>query len=170
MRASGLASSAPSRCTQWHASQGIAGWSARSGANQMPWALRILRLHQVANRAVEVHAMAAKAIFHQAAFGVVHGIGKDLAVGGAVRPGMPGGVFVLVALLAVRHHLQHIHIAQPDGLRPVADEMNPDVAQLGCQARLVAIHAAHVAMRRTVHHAHVRGHLVAACAALPVLR
>ena len=36
-------------------------------AHQMPWPLRILRLHQIAHGAIEVHAVAAKAVVHQPA-------------------------------------------------------------------------------------------------------
>ena len=49
------------------------------GADQMPRPLRVLRLDQIAHRAVEVHAVAAQAIVHEALLGVVRWVGKDLA-------------------------------------------------------------------------------------------
>ena len=82
------------------------------GAQQVPWPRCILRLDQVANRSIEVHAVAAKAIVHQTPLGVVHRIGKDLTVGSAVRTCVPCGVLALVASLAASCHLRHIRVAQ----------------------------------------------------------
>ena len=108
-----------------------------------------MRLHHVADGAVEVHAVAAEAIVHQVLLRVLHGIGEDLLVGGAVRAGVPGCVLLLVAVLAVGYHRDNIHVAQADGLRQRAEEMDADVAQLGGQAGLVALHAVGGAVRRS---------------------
>ena len=63
---------------------------------------------------------------------------------------MPVGVLMLVALLAAGRHGEHIDIAQANGLRSLPDEMHADVAQLGGQARFVAIEAGSITVRRSV--------------------
>ncbi len=146
------------------------GWLiAESIANDMPGSMRVLGLDHLADGAVEVHAMAAEAVVHQAPLGVMRGVGKDLAVGGAVRTRIPGGVFLLVALFAVGNHLEHVHIAQAEGFRHVAEEMYTDVAQLGAHTRHMTIHTVLLAVRRGMHGAYIGGHLVAVCAALAVM-
>ena len=150
-----------------HAGHG--GLVGKIGARNEPGTGGILRLNEVADRSIEVHAVAAEAIVHQAAFGVVGWIGEDLCVGRAVRTGMPRGVLMLMAFLAVRSHRKYVNIAEMNCFRRVAAEMYADVTQLGGKARLMAIHARGAAVRGTVHRAHILRHFVAACASLAVL-
>ena len=111
------------------------------GARNMPRADGVLRLHKIADGAIEVHAVTAKTIVHQATLGVVQRIGEDLSVGSAVRSGMPGCIFMLMAFLAVRGHCKNVGIAKTDRLRSVAGKMDADVAQLGGETGFMAIHA-----------------------------
>ena len=101
------------------------------GAHDAPWTGGVLRLNKIADRAIEMHAMAAETIVHEPALSVVHRVGEDLRVGSAVRSGMPGCIFMLMAFLAVRGHRKNVDIAKADRLRSVAGEMDADVAQLG---------------------------------------
>lgn len=137
--------------------------------DQMPWPGFVLRLHQVANRTAKVHAMTAKAIVHEHLARILLAIGKDLRIGGAMRTGVPRGVFLLVASLAVCARGEDIHLAQPDVFRPFVRDMHPRVPQLCAQAGVVALHAAHCTVRRIVRNENVRLHLVAARASLAAL-
>ncbi len=150
-----------------HAGDG--GLVSEVDARDVPGTDGVLRLHEIAYRSVEVHAVAAEAVVHQAAFCVVGGIGEDLRVSGAVRPGVPGCVFVLMAFLAVCGHRENVDVAQADGLRSAPNEMHADVAKLGGEAGFVAVHAGGVAVGRGVDCICVCGHLVAAGAALSTL-
>ena len=99
------------------------------------------------------------------------GIGEDLLVGGAVRAGVPGGVFLLMAFLAVRSHGHHVHVTQANGFRDPAAEVNGDVAQLGGHAGIVAVQAGcRVLMSGGMDHADIARHLVAAGASGSMLR
>ncbi len=128
-----------------HAGHG--GLVGEAGTRNVPGTSAILRLHQVADRSIEMHAVAAKAIVHQAAFGVVGWIDENLAVGRAMRPGMPRGVFMLMAFLAVPCHGEHVGVAESDRFRQVPVEMYADMTQLGGNARFMAIHTRCSAMR-----------------------
>ena len=101
---------------------------------------------------------------------VLWGIGEDLRVGGGVRPGVPGGVFVLMAALAVGGHGEHVQSRRRMDSGSRAEEMDADVTQLGGEAGVVAVEAAHVVVRRAVDGADLCGHLVAVGAAGAVLR
>jgi len=81
------------------------GWLlGKSRTSYVPWAGGVLRLNEIAYRAVKVHAVTAKAILHQVALSIVHRVSKDPAVCCTVGTGLPVGVFVLVALLATGRH------------------------------------------------------------------
>ena len=77
---------------------------------------------------------------------------------------------MLMTFLTIGNHLQHVHVAQADGLRRDAEKMNADMTELSGEARFVTVHAAHVAVCRAMHCAHIGRHFVAACAALAGLR
>lgn len=79
--------------------------------HQVPRAFGVDRLHQVAHRAIEVHAVTSETILHQMLFGVLRIVREDLAIGGAVGAGVPGGVFLLMTLLTVFCHSNHVNIA-----------------------------------------------------------
>jgi len=121
-----------------HAGHG--GLVGKTGARDVPRTGGILRLDDIANRSVEMHAVTAETIVHQAALGVVRGIGEYLRVRCAVRAGMPRGVLMLMAFLAVCGHREHVGIAEPDRFGR-AGEMYTNVTQLGGEASFMAIHA-----------------------------
>ncbi len=150
-----------------HAGHG--GLVSEVGARDVPGAGGVLRLHEIAYGSVEVHAVAAEAVVHQAAFCVVCGIGEDLRVSGAVRTGVPRSIFMLVAFLAVSGHREDVDVAQADGLWRLREEMDADVAEFGGEAGFVAIHAGGFAVCRGVDCICVVGHLVTAGAALSAL-
>ena len=139
-------------------------------AYQMPRSCCVHRLHQVANRPVEVHAMATKAVIGETALSVVRWIREDLGIGGAVRAGMPRGVFVLMALLTLRCHRKHVGIAEMNCLTRMSREMYADVPQLGRKTCVMAVETGGGAVRRGMHSAGKRSHLVAARASLSMLR
>ena len=56
---------------------GYGGLIGQVGAGQMPWAGGALRLHNIADAAIEVHAVAAEAVVHEAAAGVVLFVSED---------------------------------------------------------------------------------------------
>ncbi len=151
-----------------HAGHG--GLVSETVASDVPGAGRVLRLHKIADCAVEVHSVAAEAIVHQPALGVVHGIGEYLRVGSAVGTSMPTGVLVLMAFLTTCGHCQHVDVAKPDGFGSVAAEMYTDVTQFGGEARFVAIETSCSAMWRAMDGARICGHLVTTGATLAVLR
>ncbi len=140
------------------------------GASDVPRSGGVLRLHKIADCATEMHAMAAEAIVHQTALGVVRGIGEDLRVGGAVRTCVPGCVFMLMAILAVCGHREDVGVAQTDGLWRPREEMDANVPQLGGKARFVTIETRGGTVRGSVDGGCVCGHLVAACTTLSALR
>lgn len=83
----------------WH------GWLlGKPRTRYVPRASGVLRLNQIAYRAVKMHAVTAEAILHQVTLAVVDRIGKYPAVCCTVRTGLPVGVFVLMALLATGRH------------------------------------------------------------------
>lgn len=151
-----------------HARHG--GLVGESRPFEMPRAGGVHWLNQVADRAVEVHAVAAKTVVSEAALSVVGGIGKYLRICGAVRTGLPRGELVLMTALALRSHGGHVDIAKTDCLRRLREEMHADVTQLGRHAGLVAIKAGCGAMHGAMDGAGVRGHLMTTGAALAVLR
>ena len=79
----------------WHR-----GFVRKRGADEPPGTRSIHRLHQIANRAIDMHSVATEAIVGKTALGVVFRICKDLRIGCAVRPGMPCRVLMLMASLA----------------------------------------------------------------------
>jgi hypothetical protein len=91
--------------------------------------------------------MAAQAIVHKVLLRVLPRIRKDLRKTGAVRPCVPCCIFVLVAFLTVGHHLEDIGVTEPDGLGPIADQMDADMPQFGGKGGFMAIDAGHA----TVH-------------------
>lgn len=109
-----------------------------AGRNHAPWTPGVDWLHQVADCAVEVRTVAAQAVVHQHAFGVMRGVGEYLGVGCTVRASMPAGEFVLVTCLAIRSHRRQVDIAQTDGLRDWAEDVDADMAQLGGEAGVMA--------------------------------
>ncbi len=115
-------------------------------AGDAPRALRVLRLDEITDRAIEVHSVAAQAVVHEAALGVVDGVCKDLLIRSAVGADVPARVLLLVTALAVRRHGEHIDVAQADGLRNGAEDVHADMAQLGLEAGFMALHAADGAM------------------------
>src|SRR6516165_3217222 len=94
---------------------GLAGNGRLAGefrGGQAPWSARVLRLHDVANRSIEIHAVAAVAVVPEPPPRVVRRVGADLRIGGAVPPRVPGGVFTLVAAPALLHHGLEIGLEQ----------------------------------------------------------
>ena len=146
------------------------GFIGESRLFEMPWAKGVLWLNQVADRSMEMHAVATEAVIGKATLGVVSGIGKYLRIGGAVRSGLPRSELVLMAALALRGHGEHVDIAQMDRLGRLREEMDADVAQLGGHTSFVAIKASCGAMYGTMDGARICGHLMATGAALAVLR
>ena len=136
--------------------------------NQAPRPLRIHRLNHVPNRFLEVHPVAPEAVIHQLPLRVVRWVQKNVGKSRAVRSRMPCRVLVLMASLALGHHWPEIGFAQMDLLRRAVQNMHPRVPQLRGHARLVAIRAAGVAMRRGMDRVHARRHLVAIRAGRPV--
>ena len=143
---------------------------SKIGTYDAPGTGGVLRLNKITDCAVEVHAVASEAIVGQAALGVVHGIDEDLRLGSAVRTGVPGCVFVLMALLTGRGHFRQVDIAKVDFLRSAAAEMDADVAQLCGEAGFVAVETSQGAMCRAMDGASICGHLVTTGAALAALR
>ena len=136
----------------------------------MPRPFRIQRLDQIANRSVEVHSVATKAVIGEVPLCVVPGIGEDFSIGCAVRPCMPRRVLVLMALLALRCHRQHISIAQMNRFWRGSEQMHANVPKLRPQTCIMTVHTCGGPMRRRVYSAGKRCHLVATRAALTVLR
>src|SRR5450631_1087752 len=83
---------------------------------------------------------------------------------------MPCGVLLLMALLAVRCHLEHINVSQTDRFRQFSHQMNPDMAKLCGHVRSVTVHATDVLVGRGIDCADIVRHLVTACAPGSVLR
>ncbi len=56
---------------------------------RLPGTGGVLRLDEIADGSVEVHAVAAEAVVGETALGVMDRVGEDLRVGDAVRAGAP---------------------------------------------------------------------------------
>ena len=137
------------------------GFAGEIRAHDAPGSAGVLRLHQVAHGAIEIHAVTAQAVVVEAAAGVVAGVQEDLAEGGGVRPGVPARILVLVAALALRNHRLHVRFAHVHAVRVAAGEVAADVAKLIGGGGVVAVGALRVVMRRGVDGADLVRHFMA---------
>src|SRR5581483_6349227 len=85
-----------------------------------PRARRVHRLHQVANTAFVIAAVAAQAIVHEQALRVVRLVDEDLRERGAMRARLPLREFLLVAALAAIHDGDDVDALQTNLLGDVA--------------------------------------------------
>jgi hypothetical protein len=131
-------------------------------ADQAPRTLLILGLNEIAHGSIEVSPVATQAIVHEVLPRILPGIGEDLGIGRRMGSGVPAGVFLLMALLAVRRHRENVRFTQADSLGPGSRKMHANVAEFGGETGFVAIQAGTVAMRRAMHAGAVDRHFVAA--------
>ena len=79
-----------------------------------------------------------------------------------MRPGLPRGEFLLMALAAAGHHAQHVGRAQHHAFRRGVAQMRHHAAYVAGNAALMALRAGHVAMRGRLPQLDIAPDLVAA--------
>ena len=136
-RISAFCNGAPSRCISWQVRHGIDGalspdppGSARHGP------VRSTGVTSVADAAFEVHAVAAQAIVHQHVLSALCFLSKkDARIGGAVRTGLPGGILLTVAALALLRSSLHATVGEADLLGQVAAQVRVRAARCSNETR-----------------------------------
>src|SRR5271169_4115841 len=98
-----------------------------------PWARGGDGLHEFADRSSKMHTVASQAVVHQEVFLVEFLVKENVTIRDAVRSGLPVGVFLLVASLAIGHDLGNVPLPDANLLRSITSqvcESAPHVVQV----------------------------------------
>jgi len=104
--------------------------SGELSLKQLPRTVRIDRRNQIANAALEMHAVAAEAIFHQKRALVVVFVEENLGIGGAVATRGPVRIFFAMAFGAAFLDFENIVGFQLNLLRNFSAQMRTQAAKI----------------------------------------
>jgi hypothetical protein len=90
---------------------------------EAPRAGPVDRSYQRSDAAFEVHTMAPQAIVDQHVLRVVRLVQKNARVGGAVGAGLPRGMFLAMAVLALFHHGLNIPVPETEPFRRIPSQV-----------------------------------------------
>lgn len=125
---------------------GDGGLESKVGLFELPWTLAVERRDQLADGAFKMHAMAAKAVVHQGAFGVVLFVEEDAGKGGCMRTSLPLGEFLAMTLAAAIHHGEHLGVREFGAFGRLPRQMGSHPPEVSGERAGVTFHAVDAAV------------------------
>lgn len=110
---------------------GDGGLESQGGVFELPGTLAVERRDQVADGAFKMHAMAAEAVVHQRAFGVVLVVEEDAREGGCMGTSPPLGEFLAMTEAAAIHHGEHLGVREFGASGRLPRQMGSHPAEVG---------------------------------------